>query len=370
VLLDFALFAGALLVIGKLWARYYFGQPEYFQSSFYLFNIPLYTLTLVIAMYLNGAYDAPFTRKSSWHGFVSGILMILVIYAILPADLRTSRMVILLSSITYLLLMIFTRSRFLPWKADAETTTSIADRKAIIVAGTEEAGRIKELINRSKDHIEIVGTVSPESEHLSMPVGILGHVAQLEDIVRVHKVKEVIFSAQDVPFSTFTGSMTKLGPSLRYMLAATTTMNIVGSMSRDTEGESYAIRIHFNLSDPSSKRAKRLFDIGSSIVVLLMSPILIWFLKHRLSFFKNLFKVMLQRMTWVSYHPVDPMVASLPVLLPGVLHPAYPEDEQDIIQRLRHIHYVYARDYHWTTDLSILTSQITRTGQTKANHEQ
>lgn len=54
--------------------------------------------------------------------------------------------------------------------------------------------------------------------------------------------------------------MTKLGPSLRYMLAASTTMNIVGSMSRDTEGESYAIRVHFNLSDPASGRAKRIFD--------------------------------------------------------------------------------------------------------------
>ena len=51
-------------------------------------------------------------------------------------------------------------SKLNPWSAGSKTMRiNKQTRKAIIVAGEEEAGRIRELINRSKDHIEVLGTV-------------------------------------------------------------------------------------------------------------------------------------------------------------------------------------------------------------------
>jgi hypothetical protein len=279
-------------------------------------------------------------------------------------------MVIVMGSALYMLFMIFTRTKLTPWRYPSREKDPHANRMAIIVAGIEESGRIKELINRSKDHIQIIGTVSPVSNDASLPPGTLGYIHQLEDIVRVYEVKEIIFSAQDVPFSVFTGSMTQLGPSLRYMLAASTTMNIVGSMSKDTEGESYAIRIHFNLSHPTSRRAKRIFDVLCALIGILTFPILVFLIPHAFSFFKNMIRILGGRLTWISYHPIDPVVASLPPLKAGVLHPAYPEDESDVTQRLQHIHYVYARDYHWTTDLSIVIAQLKKAGQTITRYDQ
>jgi hypothetical protein len=368
VVLDGILVAGSFLVVSKIWERYYFGQTDYFRPSFYFFNIPLYTIITVAAMYLNGAYDKPYTRKTSWLGFFSGVVMILVIYAFLPIHLRTSRMVIVMGSFVFSLLMLLTRSRLSPWKYTEMHPDHQTDRKAIIVAGAEEAGRIKELINRSKDQIDIIGSVSPDIVNQELPQGYIGQLTQLEDIVRVYGVKEIIFSAQDVPFSVFTGSMTRLGPNLRYMLAASTTMNIVGSMSKDTEGEFYAIRVHFKISDPSSKRAKRIFDFITALLFLLAFPILAFFISNSLSLLKNIIQVLTGKKTWVSYHPSDPMIASLPPLSDGVLHPAYPRDESDLTRRLQHIHYVYARDYHWTTDLSIMTTQIGKTGQINSGY--
>lgn len=356
--------------VSKGWARYYFQTADYFQPTFYYINLPLYILALVIAMFLNGAYDKPFSRRASWYGLFSGLILILVIYAILPTTLRSSRMVILMGSVMYAILMAMTRSGLKPWKDQQNHTDHLDDRRAIIIAGTEEAGRIKELINRSRDHIDIVGTVAPDAQNVELPSGYLGHAGQLEDIVRIYEVREIIFSAQDVPFSLFTGSMTRMGSSLRYMLAASTTMNIVGSMSKDTEGESYAIRVHFNLSTPQARRTKRLFDILAACILLCSYPVLIFIVSAPLDFLKHIFQVLAGRKTWVSYHPADPLVSSLPKLPSGILHPAYPTDESDVARRLRHIHYVYARDYHWTTDMSILLAQLKKTGQTISGNGQ
>jgi hypothetical protein len=371
VVLDAILVSSSFFLVSKVWALYSFGSVDHFKPEFYYFNIPLYTAIMLIALHLNGAYDKPFTKRSSWLGFFSGVLMILVVYAILPMDFRTSRMVILMGSVAFMIWLILTRAKIHPWSAGSKQADQQTDRRAIIVAGKEEAGRIKELINRSKDHIEVLGTVMPVTEVPESTAGdSIGSLAQLEDLVRIYGIKEIIFSAQDVPFSVFTGSMTRLGPALRYMLAASTTMNIVGSMGKDTAGESYAIRIHFNISEPSSRRAKRLFDLLSSVVLLAAFPILAFIIPHPFRLLRNICLILLGKQTWVSYHPLDPMIRSLPGLAPGVLHPAYPGDQSDVTRRLQHIHYVYARDYHWTTDLSILVAQMKKTGLNNSGYGQ
>ncbi len=364
IVLDTALLFASFYTISKIWAWYYFDTVYYLKPTSYYFNLPLYTGIIILAMYLNGAYDKPLKRKSSWLGFFSGMLMILVLYAILPTALRSSRMVILLGSLLFSLVLLITRSKLNPWSALSNNLGQQNHRKAIIVAGKEETARIKELINRSKDQIEILGIVSPDTDASQPSENVLGDIGQLEELVRIYQAKEIIFSAQDVPFSVFTGTMSHLGPTLRYMLAASTTMNIVGSMGKDIAGESYAIQIHFNLSDQASKRAKRIFDLISSLLLWIASPLLLFLIPHPTNFLKHIVLVGLGKKTWVSYYPLDSMIQSLPPLPAGILCPAYPADTSDVDRRLQHIHYVYARDYHWTTDLSILIAQLKKTGQT------
>ena len=367
--LDLVIITGAFILTGKGWAIYKFNMSDYFKPSFYSFNVPLYSILMILSMYLNGTYDKPFNKRSSWIGFFSGLVLILVVYAILPVHLRTSRMVILAGSTIFMFWLLLSRIKMNPWRDESTDSETTRNRKAIIVAGKAEEGRIRELINRSKDQIEVLGTVNPIVDSQSFSSNeALGSMSQLDDLVRIYQVKEIIFSAQDVPFSVFTGSMTRLGPTFRYMLAATTTMNIVGSAGKDTEGESYAIRIHFNLSEVSSRRVKRIFDFLSSFILIVLFPVLMFFIPKPFVFLRNLLQVLIGKKTWVSYHPLDPVISSLPVLAQGILHPAYPRDESDLSRRLQHIHYVYARDYHWTTDLSILISQLKKAGQNNSGY--
>jgi len=364
VVFDSIVLYSCYFLVSQLWSRYYYENPLYFKSSFYYFNIPFYVVIVFLAMILNGAYDKPYEQRRSWIGFFSGVLMILVIYAFLPMQFRTSRMVIVLGSILYVLFIWFSRSFLFPWRSPSAIHPNDENRKAIIVGGQVETDRIKELINRSSDQIDIIGTVAPDEMQNLSNEDSLGHLSKLEEIVRVHNVQEIIFSAQDVPFSAFSGSMSSLGPGYRYMLAASTTMNIVGSMRRDTEGESYGLRINFKLSHPSSRRSKRLFDLAASLLLMIMSPLLLLFIPNKSHAFLNMLHVLWGRKTWVSYNPADPMIQSLPRISRGVLYPAYTDGHPNELIRLEHIHYVYARDYHWTTDFSILTGQWKRIGQT------
>ena len=365
VIMDALLLYVSFFTTSKLWSWYYFDTPGYFHPTSYYFNLPLYTGLIILAMYLNGAYDKPYKRKASWIGFSTGLVMILVLYALLPTDLRSSRMVIFLGSLLFAVLLWFTRTGVPPWGSRWRNADEQKSRKAIIVAGQEETARIKELINRSKDQIDIIGIVTPEEQSTDAPTGYLGHIGQLQEVVRIYQVGEIIFSAQDVPFSVFTSTMSQLGPALRYMLAASTTMNIVGSMGKDIAGESYAIQIHFNLSDPASLRAKRIFDLVASVLLLLLFPVLVFFLPGPFQLLRHIFKVLFGKMTWVSYYPMEGIGRSLPPLPPGVLDPGSADDHADPGRRLQHIYYVYARDYHWTTDLSVLIAQIKKTGQTR-----
>jgi GT2 family glycosyltransferase len=91
VVMDAILVSSSFFLVSKGWALYSFGSVDHFKPEFYYFNIPLYTAIMLLALYLNGAYDKPFTKRSSWLGFFSGVVMILMIYAMLPMDFRTSR---------------------------------------------------------------------------------------------------------------------------------------------------------------------------------------------------------------------------------------------------------------------------------------
>lgn len=364
LLMDCLWFGFTFVFVSRLWAREYFRDPEYFKPAFYTINVPLYTGLFLLALMLSGAYDRPMRPGAVWRGFFSGLLVTLAVYALLPAEWRTSRMVILLGSalIAGWLLV----SRMLTGGRQARRNDGL--RRTIIVAGKSEANRIKELINRSRDQLEVIGTVSMDDPGNPGASDDLGHFTQLQDIVRVHQVREIIFSAQDVPFAEFTKSMTMLGPDLRYMLAASTTLNIVGSMNKDSEGESYAIRVHFTLSHPQARRAKRILDCLAALLLLMSSPLWLALTGFHLRVIGELLRVVAGQLTLVAYHPADPLRATLPPLPNGLLHPGDKVPGDSDQRRLGQIDYVYARDYHWTTDLAIIFSQFDRLTKPALRH--
>lgn len=355
-----ALFDAVILLImfnlsALIWSNLYYKNGDYFPSSFYKINIPIYILLFLIAFLFQGVYDPGSRLRNRWQGFFAGIILVLIVYALLPLELRYSRMVIILGSALSFILMLARHWILRKGKFENE------GRRTIIVADKEEASRIKELINRSQERLEIIGVVEPGIGNLTKEH--IGSIDQLDDIVRIHKAEEIIFSARDVGFSLFTKTIAHLGPSLRYMMAASTTENIVGSMNKDTEGELYGMEVHFQIATPAGKRAKRLTSFLTSLLLLPTSMLWMWFCKNPFFVWINLIRILIGNNELVGYHPHDPKLDTLPSLKIGVLYPGYNEADDAGRKKISHINFIYARDYHWSTDLSILTNHWQKLGQ-------
>ncbi len=63
VVMDAILISSSFFLVSKAWAIVSFGSADHFKPAFYYFNIPLYTVIMLVAMHLNGAYDKPFYEK-------------------------------------------------------------------------------------------------------------------------------------------------------------------------------------------------------------------------------------------------------------------------------------------------------------------
>jgi hypothetical protein len=114
-----------------------------------------------------------------------------------------------------------------------------------------------------------------------------------------------------------------------------------------------------------NKRNKRILDFLLSILFLLTLPFIIWFVKNKLGFIRNIFSVMFSQKTWVAYYlGEEKNEDNLPNIKKGVLHPGHAFKNEtlsnDTLQRLN---LLYSRDYHVSTDLEIIWRGFTFLGK-------
>ena len=103
-------------------------------------------------------------------------------------------------------------------------------------------------------------------------------------------------------------------------------------------------------------RAKRLFDLSSSILLISIYPFLFLFIKHPLIALKNMLSVLFGLSTWVGYYKNNSS-AKLPKLKKNVLSVSDGIDpiNDDIATKLN---VVYAKDYSIIADLRILIRNL------------
>lgn len=125
--------------------------------------------------------------------------------------------------------------------------------------------------------------------------------------------------------------------------------------------------LNFNSIGKSlNKRKKRLFDILVSLILLILSPVLIFRVNNKGRFILNIFLVFWGAASWVGYSG-QAYIASLnlPGLRKGVLSPADTlkknKADKDVIIKLNML---YAKDYKVLNDLNIIIKGIRELGRT------
>jgi GT2 family glycosyltransferase len=359
-LLDAVLILVGYLVALPVWEQVRFDQPGYYPSQFMQAVVPAYILVWIVSIYYSGGYDKPVRLSSLLKGHLVGTLVILVIYALLPLEWRFSRALIFLGSVWAILTTTGLRLLgHLVHLKDYEIDLN-RQKRMVIVGKEDEARRVSSLLKETQAKPDILGFVSPsmnEKEEIFM-----GSIDQIDEVVSINRVDEIVFCSKDLPSQSIIRIMTRLiGTSVDFKIAPPESLSIIGSNSINTAGDLYTI--HFNsIGKSSNRRSKRLFDVVSSIAIILTFPLWILLVKGHLRSVGNAIRVLLGVRTWVGYvgnDRIDP--SNLPVLKRGILNPVSHISEETLTpDKSSEVNLVYAKDYRVVNDLQILTRNFRR----------
>lgn len=339
--------------IKNFWANNYYSNPDYYDDTFYYVNIPLYILLWLGGIFFSGGYEEKFRFRRVVQGLLGGGLVLAAVYGFLPLDYRPSRAIIVMGTVFALFSTITIRSvlHFLKYKNLRLGQTELSN--LIIVGSIGESERVRGLLAKAQVKKNIIGTVAPDKTDDYKTY--LSSFAQLDEVVRIYKVNEIIFCSKDIPAGDITSCMTALGTQVAYRILPEESISIIGSSSKNSNGELYTIDIRFSIAQTLARRSKRLFDFLSSIILLLTFPLNFLFVKNKTRYLQNIFAVLVGRKTWVGYAPTENNNQDLPILKNAVLSPldgvTINEPDNPTTHRLN---FFYAKDFNTGKDLEIL----------------
>ncbi|TVR41145.1 MAG: glycosyltransferase [Cryomorphaceae bacterium] len=349
-----------VLFLSKMWYQ----QLAHIDLSDSIVHIalPAYALLLVISLYLSSAYERPLKWLNLVKGVLVGSAIILLAYSLLPESLRFSRALTVLGSLAALPTVLLLRGIYHMAGIPKNLFAARRALRCAVVGLHDEAERVSNLLQQSGQETELTIHVQPSGDE--RPTTSTISLSQLHSAVEVHKLHMVIFCARDLSAQEIISNMASLhGEELEFKIAPPESLYIIGSKSVEGPGELFVFEVN-SISKNANRRNKRLFDIATSIVLLLLSPLLMWIQHKPLGYIKNAWWVLIGKKTWVGFYPHTQQ--KLPPLRPGVLSPAHhlqpSARTNDTIGRLN---LVYAKDYRMKTDLRLITSHFRKLGGKK-----
>ncbi len=326
-------------------------ETTYYPPLFMGVVVPAYIAFWLCSVYFSGGYDKPVNPFRIVRGIGLGTVGILVIYALLPLELRFSRALILLGSVWALASMLVSRvlisvARGRGWSLGEK------DKKRVLIAGDgQEAARIVQMLGKSGS-ASFVGLASLKGEK-PQEEGYLGTIAQLNEIVEIYSIDEVIFCAGEMSSRSIIDHMSRLSAQgVDFKIAPPESLFIIGSNSIDTFGDLFAININ-SISKAANRRNKRLFDFCTAFLMLISLPVHLLFVRNRGGLALNLLSVFVGHKSWVGYHP-GPLTKSLPSIKDGVLYPGDGFKNRNLNpDTLHNLNGLYAKDYKIENDLNL-----------------
>lgn len=351
---DIALLLSGIYFIQEYWEKTYLNEnayPWYYVS----YVLPIYIFIWIISALLSGAYDRPYTIWKSTKGIGLGTLVILIFYALLPEWLRFSRAIILFSTIWGMFSLGLIRVMLKQLKLKDFTQNITGEKRIAILGEIDEARRVAELLRSTPNPPGFIGVVSSSSSK-TFQEGVIGELAQLEDLITIYGISELVFCSDSLSASEIIGHMTQLNSAkIAFKIAPHKSSAIIGGQSISQAENLYMIDIDGILKS-NNKRAKRLFDFISAFILLILSPFLFWFVKQKTSFFSNIFKVLIGLNSWVGYDQSAYFSQEkLPLIKKGILFPKDAFQNKEITGDISaKLNLMYAQDYKLKNDFQIL----------------
>ena len=360
---------GALIYLGMVAIKNYWSinqQVAQYPPFFMNVVVPIYIGVWIVSAFLSGGYDQPIRISRMIRGLLTGTVVILVGYALLPETLRFSRALILFGTAWASLSVTLTRLA-LHFSGFRRYRFADSIRKRLLIAGdADEAQRILSLIMISGSNTNFVGYAAAEKSSNGKEHPLSGHYLgkpdALADMISMYEVNEVIFCGKNHPSGEIISQMLRIGrPDVEIKIAPPESLFIIGSNSIHERGDLYFVDVP-SINNPINRRNKRLFDISMSIFFLFTSPLLFLLTENKPGFFVNIFKVLLGKKSWVGRDiQRDKIFKGLKA---GVLSPSVMagRNANDPTVRER-LNLLYAKDFKVWNDLKIVMGNVGKLGE-------
>ncbi|MFO7827657.1 MAG: glycosyltransferase, partial [Bacteroidales bacterium] len=160
-LLDMLSFFAGFYFIKPFWEQYKFNGQGSYPDEFIFMIVPIYIFIWLISIWFSGGYLKQLRTKNVFKGIITGSIIILIFYALLPTNLRFSRALIIIGTVSSFITALINRLivHYIPYFPHQFFKKN---RIKIVLAGQkEEIERVKKLISEIDISIEIIGAVAP-----------------------------------------------------------------------------------------------------------------------------------------------------------------------------------------------------------------
>lgn len=338
-LADIGLLFGIIHLMATVYSQW---QEKNFDFSIIQIYGALYCLLLFLSMYLSGAYLEIKKNKRTVNAILWTSFITLLVYSLLPETIRFSRVVILLSSFSALLVIPLWHKLF-SFLFIQKGKKERPDLKRVLILGSDsEFIRIKQFLNQTNYPCLSI-------EHsLELP-------SNSKEYFRVNQIQELIFCAKDVSSHEIIKQMNSLNPlNLEFKIAPPESLFIIGSQHIQSNTDTIFVSVN-NISTPLNKRQKRAFDLLCSFILLLCFPLLLVRTNQRKAL-SQIPAVLIGKKSWIGYTPRF-NANDLPQLQHGVFSPSnqwHLLNEEGIHQ----MNALYAKDYTVWNDLRVLYKHL------------
>lgn len=350
----------ALILLATLWfmKEFWMEQVKSIQPiplNSVLATFPVYIFLWIFSLYLNGAYDQSYRSLRVIRGMVIGTVLILAYYGLLQPGLRYSRAIIIFSGFVGTVMMLGLHEllyrlgifKFIPYDK--------LPRKAIIIAEEQAYHDTAQTLQKVHYAPELSGRISPSQNKGSA----LATLPDMSALIYTAGINEVIFCVNGLRYSEILAQMEKCGKDNDYKIHIPGSQSFVGSNSSHTAGDLYTIDKTYNLSRFAQLRNKRILDVLCSIILIILSPIMLFLVKNPLKMLGNAVQVLTGKKTWVGYVPTHSTDLQLPEIREAILPPYnilenYSPDENVKTE----LNITYAQQYTAGTDISLILNNL------------
>jgi O-antigen biosynthesis protein len=355
--IDGIILYGTIGIIRILWGKYYFDDATYFNNQASLINDVSFVFFTIGALWFFGHYDKNWKVKRLLTGIAVGTFMVLVVFALLPVNLRSSRALILIDSLIATIVIYIIKAfrlKFFHW------LTKNKNKKYLVVANESNALRIADIIKQNDAEAQIVGTIAPKIVPQHENSFYINTLDKLGDVVKMMKAEYVVFSNDDMNLQQILDQMILPDKDVKYLITGGDKDTVIGSSKNSKSKNLFFAESSYKLSQSFYLRLKRMFDVVISVCFIVLAPILLLFISNKKSIYSNVFKVMLGNKSWVGYVD-ESSIFSLPNLKNGVFDVSsligdieyYP-----LLQDINMANTFYAKMYGIGTDFKIIVNNI------------